>query len=294
MRSARRALGLAAATAAALSLWAAPAFAHDCDVYINPEDCENTAWTVGVIATISAGAAAATGLARNGKLDCTQLRAAGAKLAKEEERLRNEARACQATLGQIHTAIARAEEDHRDLVRELERTLPYFIGAGALAGAALASLAGSLFGAIGRGFTSIAQAVGEVNVTAGLSGGGTPAITNALTGELIVPAVVSPAQAALNTQAAVVAENLASASYWYGLVPTGEVSVAGGAAAGGLTGGVVQRMMNRALADHLAALQRQYRLESEMEQVCQARSEALDAVVQARRQVAERLKRDCD
>jgi len=56
---------LAAATIIIL-LTAAPALADDCNVFINPEDCENTAWTVGAVATAAAAAAAATALTRSG------------------------------------------------------------------------------------------------------------------------------------------------------------------------------------------------------------------------------------
>ena len=62
----RRALGLLAAGAAAALAGASPALAHDCNVFINPDDCKNTAWTVGVTATVAAAAAAVTGLVRSG------------------------------------------------------------------------------------------------------------------------------------------------------------------------------------------------------------------------------------
>jgi hypothetical protein len=37
-----------------------PAAADNCDIFINPEDCQNTGWTVGVIATLAGGVAVAT------------------------------------------------------------------------------------------------------------------------------------------------------------------------------------------------------------------------------------------
>lgn len=36
-----------------------PAAAHDCNIYTNPGDCQNTAWTIGVIATLAGGVAVA-------------------------------------------------------------------------------------------------------------------------------------------------------------------------------------------------------------------------------------------
>lgn len=37
-----------------------PASADNCDIFINPEDCQNTGWTIGVIATLTGGVAVAT------------------------------------------------------------------------------------------------------------------------------------------------------------------------------------------------------------------------------------------
>lgn len=39
---------------------APPAAADNCDIFINPEDCQNTGWTIGVIATLAGGVAVAT------------------------------------------------------------------------------------------------------------------------------------------------------------------------------------------------------------------------------------------
>jgi len=39
---------------------AQPAAADNCDIFINPEDCQNTGWTIGVIATLAGGVAVAT------------------------------------------------------------------------------------------------------------------------------------------------------------------------------------------------------------------------------------------
>jgi hypothetical protein len=51
-------------TAAALALVATAtltptAAADNCDIFINPEDCQNTGWTIGTIATITGGVAVA-------------------------------------------------------------------------------------------------------------------------------------------------------------------------------------------------------------------------------------------
>jgi hypothetical protein len=51
-------------TAAALALVATAtltptAAADNCDIFINPEDCQNTAWTIGTIATLTGGVAVA-------------------------------------------------------------------------------------------------------------------------------------------------------------------------------------------------------------------------------------------
>jgi hypothetical protein len=50
------ALGLAFVV---LLIMAPPAAADNCDIFINPEDCQNTGWTVGVVATIAGGVAVA-------------------------------------------------------------------------------------------------------------------------------------------------------------------------------------------------------------------------------------------
>jgi hypothetical protein len=39
---------------------AKPAAADNCDIFINAEDCQNTGWTVGIIATLAGGVAVAT------------------------------------------------------------------------------------------------------------------------------------------------------------------------------------------------------------------------------------------
>jgi hypothetical protein len=41
-------------------LLAGAAAADNCDIFINAEDCQNTGWTVGVIATLAGGVAVAT------------------------------------------------------------------------------------------------------------------------------------------------------------------------------------------------------------------------------------------
>lgn len=51
-------------TTAALALVATAtltptAAADNCDIFINPEDCQNTAWTIGTIATLTGGVAVA-------------------------------------------------------------------------------------------------------------------------------------------------------------------------------------------------------------------------------------------
>jgi hypothetical protein len=35
------------------------AYADNCDIFINPEDCQNTGWTIGTIATVTGGVAVA-------------------------------------------------------------------------------------------------------------------------------------------------------------------------------------------------------------------------------------------
>jgi hypothetical protein len=44
----------------ALLVLTPPATADNCDIFINPEDCQNTGWTIGVIATLAGGVAVAT------------------------------------------------------------------------------------------------------------------------------------------------------------------------------------------------------------------------------------------
>ena len=43
----------------ALLMLAPPAAADNCDIFINPEDCQNTGWTIGVVATLAGGVAVA-------------------------------------------------------------------------------------------------------------------------------------------------------------------------------------------------------------------------------------------
>jgi hypothetical protein len=53
-----------------LFLLAPPAAADNCDIFISPDDCQNTGWTIGVIATIAGGvavAAAATTVSSRGE-----------------------------------------------------------------------------------------------------------------------------------------------------------------------------------------------------------------------------------
>ncbi|MGQ0775257.1 MAG: hypothetical protein ACT4NY_12685 [Pseudonocardiales bacterium] len=45
---------------AASLVLARPAAADNCDIFINPEDCQNTGWTIGTIATLAGGVAVAT------------------------------------------------------------------------------------------------------------------------------------------------------------------------------------------------------------------------------------------
>jgi Bacterial protein of unknown function (DUF922) len=57
-------VGAAAAAFWALSfLFAEPAIADDCDIHLNPLDCQNTAWAIGIIATAGAAAAGAAAAA---------------------------------------------------------------------------------------------------------------------------------------------------------------------------------------------------------------------------------------
>jgi hypothetical protein len=53
-----------------LFLLTPPAAADNCDIFISPQDCQNTGWTIGVIATIAGGvavAAAATTVSTGGE-----------------------------------------------------------------------------------------------------------------------------------------------------------------------------------------------------------------------------------
>ncbi|RSM48719.1 hypothetical protein DMA12_06250 [Amycolatopsis balhimycina DSM 5908] len=53
-----------------LFLLTPPAAADNCDIFISPADCQNTGWTIGVIATIAGGvavAAAATTVSSGGE-----------------------------------------------------------------------------------------------------------------------------------------------------------------------------------------------------------------------------------
>lgn len=45
---------------AALLMVNPPATADNCDIFINPADCQNTGWTIGVIAILTGGVAVAT------------------------------------------------------------------------------------------------------------------------------------------------------------------------------------------------------------------------------------------
>jgi hypothetical protein len=55
VRRLARPAALAFSAAAFLVALASPASADNCDLEINPEDCENTAWTVGAVALTAAG-----------------------------------------------------------------------------------------------------------------------------------------------------------------------------------------------------------------------------------------------
>jgi hypothetical protein len=55
----RLALLTTSVTFLALLLLTPPAAADNCDIFISPQDCQNTGWTIGVIATIAGGVAVA-------------------------------------------------------------------------------------------------------------------------------------------------------------------------------------------------------------------------------------------
>jgi hypothetical protein len=57
LRSILAATGLAFVATATLT---PTATADNCDIFINPEDCQNTGWTIGTIATLTGGVAVAT------------------------------------------------------------------------------------------------------------------------------------------------------------------------------------------------------------------------------------------
>ncbi|MEU5266944.1 hypothetical protein [Amycolatopsis sp. NPDC021455] len=55
-----------------LFLLTPPAAADNCDIFISPDDCQNTGWTIGAIATIAGGvavAAAATTVSSRGETE---------------------------------------------------------------------------------------------------------------------------------------------------------------------------------------------------------------------------------
>jgi hypothetical protein len=51
----------------ALLVLTPPATADNCDIFINPEDCQNTGWTIGVIATLAGGGDGRDGGRRQGR-----------------------------------------------------------------------------------------------------------------------------------------------------------------------------------------------------------------------------------
>jgi hypothetical protein len=59
MRILRFTLAAAALAASASIAFSPSAAADNCDIFINPEDCQNTGWTVGVVATLAGGVAVA-------------------------------------------------------------------------------------------------------------------------------------------------------------------------------------------------------------------------------------------
>jgi hypothetical protein len=62
----------AVAVAFAATVTVAPAAAADnCDIFINPEDCQNTGWTIGTIATVTGGVAVATVAVVSARSDST-------------------------------------------------------------------------------------------------------------------------------------------------------------------------------------------------------------------------------
>ncbi|WP_159829216.1 DUF922 domain-containing protein [Arthrobacter sp. 9AX] len=53
-------------TAMFILLVAGPAAADNCDIFVSPQDCQNTGWTIGIIATAGGAAAAAIAAASKG------------------------------------------------------------------------------------------------------------------------------------------------------------------------------------------------------------------------------------
>ncbi|MFC0111108.1 hypothetical protein [Kibdelosporangium aridum] len=60
----RMLLAVVALAASALLAFSPSAAADNCDIFINPEDCQNTGWTVGVVATLASGVAVAIAATR--------------------------------------------------------------------------------------------------------------------------------------------------------------------------------------------------------------------------------------
>jgi hypothetical protein len=67
----RRVLAAVAVAFAATVTFAPAAAADNCDIFINPEDCQNTGWTIGTIATVTGGVAVATVAVVSARSDTT-------------------------------------------------------------------------------------------------------------------------------------------------------------------------------------------------------------------------------
>ncbi|HEX9694864.1 MAG TPA: hypothetical protein VGB64_00960 [Actinomycetota bacterium] len=170
----RRIAALTIMTGGFLLLLAGAALADNCDLRINPGDCQNTAWTVGTIATVAAagaGAAAAAG-ALNGKPD--------------EEPPPEKPDPCAAEEGRLEAAryesrlINAALQDFRGLMNMLEtmyedtRQASYLSGVvdvGFIAGSVWGKPAGAAAGALGwAGKAAAEKLIGNALLAAGIKG----------------------------------------------------------------------------------------------------------------------------